>query len=327
MAPSVSEIQKTPGSPTPDPQNISVVPSISLNQLQDHLTTCPKLFLVPKDLKGTAEKMARMAEELQQLGCPKETAAQLSCLVLYDLIVLLDDSYSMIQEEKGERIKTLKKVMRAICEVYELARSDGIAHVEFLNRTEGFDDVTRHDIEELLDMKWHGITPIGTVLKEKILDDLIFDRDPVLEPLTKPMIILTITDGDIEGEMPGTLEHNVISTVERLNDPSSKDLGADDIGFMFAKVGNNPAANDLLNRLDDDEYVGKYVDCFLGGNLNNIDSNNTMKWMILRKLLLGSIMPSVDAQDLAAGIEGEVKKAKLVEKLRRPRGRFVRQKE
>lgn len=101
----------------------------------------------------------------------------------------------MQEEDSGNRIKHLGEVLKAICQVYQVAREDGIPHVEFLN-SEGAEDITDDLVDELVDIDWVGITPIGTMLKAKVLDPLVFDRQG-LGKMQKPLIVITITDGDV----------------------------------------------------------------------------------------------------------------------------------
>ena len=104
-----------------------------------------------------------------------------------------DDSSSMDFEDDGRRKKTLKKVLDAIAEVYELARDEGIMSIRYLNGRQGRKDVTRDKVEDLHNaIQYNGVTMIGTQLQAKILKPFVEQKD-----MTKPLLIIVITDGSV----------------------------------------------------------------------------------------------------------------------------------
>lgn len=168
-----------------------------------------------KSLQDLAPTAKTMVESLFALGCGKEIALQLSVLILYDLVMLIglpptsycpmsgiiltnsnlniDDSSSMETEQNGERIKTFKRTMAEITSVYDLANPRGIRSVKFINSKKGFMNIRRgHLKKNFASLKYDGMTRIGTALKERILTPYVWTN-----PMTKPLLVMIITDGEV----------------------------------------------------------------------------------------------------------------------------------
>jgi len=231
----------------------------------------------------------RMADRLiLEQHCPVETARQLSHLVLYDVVMLLDDSTSMRIKEDGTRIETLVNVLRHICSIYDLANPNGLTSVRFLNGMQGIRNFTANKVDRLREHRWNGVTKIGTELKQKIIDPFVSSA----KEMNKPLLVMVITDGEVEGERPGILENVIKKCISHVEEDPGK--GEYSIAFHFSCVGEDEDARELLQRLDNDYMIGKYVDCLMNHRLEDIDE---AKWEILPKLLLGGIMEYYDNDD------------------------------
>jgi len=246
---------------------------------------------------ATAEKMAKTLMEEQ--SCPHETANLLSHLVLYDVVMLLDDSQSMRTKQKGKRKETLKKVLTQICRIFDLANPKGLTSVRFFNGRRGIKDFTEEKVSRLDEHIWEGVTPIGTELKRKILDPFVFKPK---EPMKKPLLVMVITDGEVEGEKTGLLESVIKYCTQAVAKDTTK--GTPAVSFHFSCVGNDKDAQQLLRRLDNHKEIGDYVDCMLRHRLENIEDED-QKWIILSKLLLGGIMARFDDND-DEGLNGDI---------------------
>lgn len=151
-----------------------------------------------------------MVNKLRELGCGPETSKQFSLLNLYDIVMLLglyyalmsvpavanrsvDDSGSMADEEGGKRIMTLKKTLTEIAKVYDLACPDGIKSVKFFNTGKGKKDITEQKVAVMLkDQSYWGTTKIGWALERKVLQNFVWKQ-----AMTKPLLVMTITDGAV----------------------------------------------------------------------------------------------------------------------------------
>ncbi|RPA80532.1 hypothetical protein BJ508DRAFT_415343 [Ascobolus immersus RN42] len=213
-------------------------------------------------LDRLAKEAVRMTEQLQLDGCPYELSFQFTRLVLFDLVVLLDDSITIDNPEEGRKT-TLQEVLNQIATVYTYAREDGISMVRFFNNSDFAEDVTPDMIGELFDwLKFVGCqTRIGSELKKKVLDPFIYDKTGAID-MEKPVLVVVLTDGGIEGEVPELLRQEIGNVVNHIT--KNKEFGEDAIAFQFARVGKDEEAAELITSLDHDPDYGKWVDCFPG---------------------------------------------------------------
>lgn len=171
---------------------------------------------------GAIRKLApaakTMVDKLFAIGYIKQTALELSILVLYDMVVLIglaparrprffpptgftyrslvcdaDDSSSMQFEQEGRRIKTLIRAMDEITAIYDLANPTGIKAIRFINAKKGLTDVTNDDWKTAFHERiYRGVSRVGTALHQKILKQFVWRN-----PMTKPLLVMIITDGDV----------------------------------------------------------------------------------------------------------------------------------
>ena len=177
-----------------------------------------------------------------------------------------DNSGSMAFEEKGERIKDLKLILSRVAYAASLFDSDGI-DLRFMNwkltqaETERVLDGIRSEqqVEALVaQVPFKGLTPIGTELRNQVIDPLVVGRAR-LGKLEKPVLIITITDGQPAGENPGTLAETIRYTVNELSRMPKYGRGA--ASFQFAQVGNDKQAQEFLSALDSEPGIGDLIDC------------------------------------------------------------------
>lgn len=189
-------------------------------------------------------------------------------------------------EDGGERIKDLKLILSRVIHAAMLFDDDGIS-IRFINWTppirdprdppgkftaEMLDGVrSEQDLSRIMnEVKFAGLTEIGGELKKKVLDELVRDRIPELSrrrlqppvprgTLSKPVLIITITDGNPQGEPRRTIFDSINDISRELSTLPTYGKGA--ISFQFAQVGNDKAATEFLAELDNDPQVGQLVDC------------------------------------------------------------------
>jgi hypothetical protein len=182
----------------------------------------------------------------QQWRINKEIGNDIVKLALYDVVLYIDDSGSMKFEENGERT---------------LFDDDGIS-VRFMNDNPPQHMVehikTEQQIQQLVQgHKFSGLTPMGTELRKKVVDGIIV---PAIRSrqMRKPILVITVTDGQPAGE-PTTA---VFDTVRQaVQEATNSQYGRGAIAFQFAQVGNDEKAREFLGKLDDDPVVGQLVDC------------------------------------------------------------------
>ena len=174
-------------------------------------------------------------------------------------------------EEDGERIEDLRLILSRVAYAATLFDDDGIS-LRFMNRPSPgqplpqLDNITNESqITQLIGqrgqegaIKFQGLTPLGTQLQEQVLEPLVLSRARA-RALRKPVLIITITDGQPAGESRSTLRDKIQYTMDQFR--STPELGRKPVAFQFAQVGNDQAARNFLAELDADPAVGPLIDC------------------------------------------------------------------
>lgn len=217
----------------------------------------------PGDLKTVlrphAERGAKLSEYIISLekDAENETAIEASILALYDLVILLDDSYSMKSEENGVRIPILQHAVKLIAKMYSLVAEPGrgILAIRWLNARTGADKVTEEAANTLVANHHYGaLTRIGSTLRSKILTPFLYNAT-----LEKPLLIMVVTDGEVDGERQDLLREVITDAISKVKSGAAG-KGPASVSFQFSRVGNNEGAKALLQRLDDQEDIRDHVD-------------------------------------------------------------------
>jgi hypothetical protein len=180
---------------------------------------------------------------------------------LYDVVVYIDDSGSMSFEENGERIKDLQLILQRACFAATLFDEDGI-ELRFMNEDLPVQQISNirseQQVEQILShKKYKGLTPFGTELRRKVIDPILVNKLNSGQ-MQKPLLIISITDGQPAGENQNTLIDTVQYAVQAAQ---RSQYGPGAVAFQFAQVGNDQKATEFLAKLDNDPMVGKEVDC------------------------------------------------------------------
>lgn len=181
--------------------------------------------------------------------------------IRFVLTIATDDSGSMQFEENGERIKDLQLIIQRVAFAATLFDDDGI-EVRFMN-----DDPppqmtshikTEQQVEALLAQKrYKGLTPMGTKLREKVIDGIVLSNLRSGQ-MRKPVLVIAVTDGQPAGEPQNAVFDTVKYAVDQV---SRSQYGPGAVAFQFAQVGNDEKAREFLGKLDNDPSVGQMVDC------------------------------------------------------------------
>ncbi|KAF2011269.1 hypothetical protein BU24DRAFT_354661, partial [Aaosphaeria arxii CBS 175.79] len=247
---------------------------------------------------------------IQRWRVAKEIANDVVKLALYDIVLYIDDSGSMQFEEEGSRIKDLRLILDRVAFAATLFDPDGIS-VRFMNTdlSQQRDQSGRPlqdgianegQIEAIMrGVQFKGLTPMGTALRRKVIDDIVLNqaRNGTLK---KPVLVITITDGQPAGEPQNAVFETINYAYGEL---ARTRYGKGGLAFEFAQVGNDEMAKKFLGKLDEDPAVGPMVDCT--SNFEN-EQEEMMRanppvdltpdlWIV--KLLLGAIDASYDSKD------------------------------
>ncbi|KAB8343184.1 hypothetical protein FH972_022774 [Carpinus fangiana] len=247
----------------------------------------------------------RVNELCQKWRLPQEVGRDLARLGLYDIIIYVDDSGSMAFEENGERIDDLKLVLQRVCYAATLFDQDGIS-VRFMNTQlpHGVGDhITSEDqINRMMsNVKFSGLTPMGRELRRKVIDDIVL-KQARSGGLKKPVLVITVTDGQPAGDEPSNTA--VIDAVRYAVSEVQRATGSPHgIAFQFAQVGNDVKAREFLGKLDTDPAIGNMIDCTSNFEQEQQEMMQQQPpveltpdlWVV--KLLMGAIDPSYDSKD------------------------------
>lgn len=231
----------------------------------------------------------------------REIGQDIVKLALYDVILYIDDSGSMAFEENGERIDDLKLILQRVAFAASLFDDDGI-QVRFMNSNEQGNHIRSDaEVQGLMQrIQFKGLTPMGTQLRQKVIDPLVV-QPARSGALRKPVLVITITDGQPAGEPQGA----VFDTIRYASDELARNprYGKGAISFQFAQVGNDLKAREFLGKLDEEPGIGELVDCTSNFEVEQDEMSRANPpvdltpelWLI--KLLLGSIDSSYDTKD------------------------------
>ncbi|KAF5859840.1 hypothetical protein ETB97_002392 [Aspergillus alliaceus] len=238
-----------PGTSFEDPQNVeefrhNINNIIQQSNLED--------FYPPGD--PYVEQVASKAVELK--NNPKNTLrsgdqiCKLARIALYQPVLYCDDSGSM---ERDGRMGRQKALVKRLTEVATLAvpKNNGV-HLRFINRDDSTaNNLRAEEVERRMDFTPSGSTQIGTNLRAKILQPLVYD---VIETgvLQRPFFVMTTTDGCPEGEDKRAFRDAIVESTEKLTE---KGYEPDAVYFSLSQVGNAPEAADFLESFENDSDV------------------------------------------------------------------------
>lgn len=203
-------------------------------------------------------------------------------------------------EEHGERIDDLKMILSKAAFAASLFDQDGI-EIRFMNSDlQGNNIHNSMEVEQMIQrVSFKGLTPLGTALKQKVIDPLIIAKVRS-NSLRKPVLVICITDGQPAGE-PANAVFDAIryASTELARTPYGK--GA--VSFQFAQVGNDLKAREFLGKLDSEPGIGELVDCTSNFESEQDEMSRASPpmdltpdlWLV--KLLLGAIDSSYDTKD------------------------------
>jgi hypothetical protein len=96
---------------------------------------------------------------------------------------------------------------------------------------------------------------MGTSLKRKVIDEIVMPKAQSNQ-LRKPVLVITVTDGQPAGEPQNAVFDAIGQAFDAL---SRTQYGKGALAFEFAQVGNDEMARKFLGKLDEDPRVGPMV--------------------------------------------------------------------
>jgi hypothetical protein len=117
------------------------------------------------------------------------------------------------------------------------------------------------------------------------------------KPLNKPLLIITITDGEPSDKPQDKIAQTILDARTLL----AGRYGPRAVAFQFAQVGKDREAQEFLARLDNHPQVGSMIDCTSYYELESAEyaakgiTLSVEAWLV--KLMVGAIDPEYDEQD------------------------------
>ncbi|KAJ5513124.1 hypothetical protein N7463_002676 [Penicillium fimorum] len=247
-----------------------------------------------------AEAPGKLNKLIHEWAVPMEVATDVMKLSLFDVVLYVDDSGSIEFEEKGLRKDQLRQILGIVATAASTFDQDGIS-VRFMNSSEKGDGIRNaEDVERLVSrVRFSGLTPLGTNLKAKVIDPMVVQ--PVrANRLEKPVLVITITDGQPAGEPHDTVGNTIRYAVA---ETSQTHYGPGAVSFQFSQVGTDQRARDFLSSLDEDPHIGHLIDCTSNFEVEQDEMSRAnppvhlTRELWCAKLMLGAIDSSYDTKD------------------------------
>ncbi|KAF3103810.1 hypothetical protein TWF706_004844 [Orbilia oligospora] len=210
-------------------------------------------FFPPKStfIKNVVDKAVSLGRDPSNSLDTKDLAR----MALYQPVIYCDDSGSMRQ---GTRRDDLKDLVKRIASVTSKIAPDGEGvEIRFINHPTAphYSKPSLDAIDSIMaEATWDGWKPIGTNLKEKILEPLIYSKLRLnSNALTRPVLICIITGGCPEGgfmleETRDTLRDNIVECGRVL---VQHGYHVDAVKFHIAQIGEEEEATAWLHDLRD----------------------------------------------------------------------------
>ncbi|GAB1310587.1 hypothetical protein MFIFM68171_00797 [Madurella fahalii] len=175
----------------------------------------------------------------------------LANVALYQTVLYCDDSWSMREEDRWPKQKELAQRIADIAIRAVPGTKKGV-HFRFINTSTP--DANYLDgngvLSRLNANQPNGSTPIGTQLKEKILNPLIYSVLDAGKELERAYLIMIITDGCPWNEPDDALRASILECGKRLRAAGYR---RDAVRFCLSQIGTDDDARKFLDSLDTEE--------------------------------------------------------------------------
>lgn len=120
----------------------------------------------------------------------------------------------------GTRMDGMRSLVQRMASIATRLVPDGKgAHIRFINSNKTGQDLNADQIDQMLQFDPDGGTNIGTNMTKRILEPMIYDElDKSGGALERPLLVLTITDGEPSQEPRDTFKKAIESCGRRLEE-------------------------------------------------------------------------------------------------------------
>ncbi|KAF2795715.1 hypothetical protein K505DRAFT_239289 [Melanomma pulvis-pyrius CBS 109.77] len=220
-----------------------------------------------KDKKYFVKELARKTIALQQTG--QSTAESEEHILhktikvsLYQQVIYCDDSSSMRREHRWDTQKSIvERITRITTRVLPI--DEGVL-LRFINQDAPKPlKLPLRYVESIFDNCLPaGSTQIGTNLRSKVLQPLIYDKlDSIPKSLERPLLISILTDGEPDHESPDTLENAIMECSRRLD---AAKYPRESVKFMIGQIGTSRRTYEFLEDLRHNREISDLLFCIPG---------------------------------------------------------------
>jgi hypothetical protein len=93
-----------------------------------------------------------------------------------------------------------------------------LVHLRFINKNDKFDNLKPSELSSKMNFTPDGSTKLGTNLKDKVLNDFLYGPVNKGHVLSRPLLILTVTDGCPNQEPTETYENEIRASLNFVRD-------------------------------------------------------------------------------------------------------------
>jgi hypothetical protein len=185
---------------------------------------------------------------------------------------------------KGSRLESQKALVQRMAKIATKLVPDGTGvKLGFVNTDVERDDLDEAGIQDVMNtIRLSKGTQIGTRLKDKVLQPLIYDKLDRDETLKRPYLVLIFTDGHPTLEADDTFRDNVVecmrrvsnayyepegvrfSPIQRLHFRSIANSLTKAVRFCLSQVGDDKRAKEFLTKLKEDRGLKRVLYCTTG---------------------------------------------------------------
>ncbi|KAF2634485.1 hypothetical protein P280DRAFT_413668 [Massarina eburnea CBS 473.64] len=208
----------------------------------------------PNFIKELAEKATALRDDPDTPICHQELMPKTTQVTMHQQVIYCDDSGSM---QNGKRWDSQAELVNRIARITTriLPAKEGVA-LRFINQGSNDDPTLNFEqIREALQRaKWGGSTPIGTNLRSKILQPLVYDK--LSSKLERPLLISIITDGNPYPEPRSTLVDAIVECGDKLE---GADYPRESVKFVIGQVGSADDATHFLQDIANESKIRDVV--------------------------------------------------------------------
>ncbi|KAI0465558.1 hypothetical protein F4859DRAFT_507959 [Xylaria cf. heliscus] len=208
----------------------------------------------PKFIGELAEKAAALADNPDTPICGKYLWFKTAHVTMHQQVLYCDDSSSMKRGGRWEsQIRLIDRIARVTTRI--LPEGEGV-YLRCINQQISESDSLKfEDLSQVIrSLKWDGDTEIGTNLRRKILEPLVYRKLP--DNLKRPILVSIITDGMPWPEPRSTLVDAIVKCGDKLE---AAGLPRESVKFMIGQVGSARHATEFLKDLSTEPRIADVV--------------------------------------------------------------------